>query len=649
MNENGKVTPPRKILVVEDENLIAMEIQDRLKKLGYDAPVTTPSGEEGIKFATQIKPDLVLMDINLNGSMDGITAAKQIRQHLDIPVVFLTAYSDTETLESAKLSEPYGFIIKPLKEGDLNSTVEMALYKHAMEKRLKAKERWFATTLKSVGDGIITTNLQGSITFMNTLAESLTGWKWSAVQGQDSRKIFNIVNKDDKTAQEHPITTVLKQMKPIEPSDNSILLSRENGKIPIDYNAAPIRDEQDKLRGVVLAFRDISDRLDLETRLRQSQKLEAIGILARRVANDFNNHMTSIQLGIDLSLMEIDPDDPAFNEIQKHMKEIHHSATHAADLAQQLLMFSRKHPMNPTSISINELVKQSLVTLQELTSENIQINMALESHLWNTLADQVTLERVILNLVANGRDAMPSGGLLSISTENMDITEEMCKNIEDAQPGKYVCLSIQDTGGGMPEETLEHIFEPFFSTKAPDNGTGLGLSVVYGIIKQHKGWVNVESILGHGTTLKVYLPAHAESSEKIDIMETKDIRTAGKGENILVVEDEKGVREFLSKTLTHVGYSVFVAEDSKQALEIFKREKGNIQMVLSDVVLPGINGVELVEKLLVQKPDLQVVLCSGDTDDKCLWSEIEAKGYHFLDKPFNIAMLANKVHEAMNH
>jgi two-component system cell cycle sensor histidine kinase/response regulator CckA len=244
---------------------------------------------------------------------------------------------------------------------------------------------------------------------------------------------------------------------------------------------------------------------------------------------------------------------------------------------------------------------------------------------------------------------MPSGGLISINTENIEVTEEMCKNIESAQPGKFICLSIQDTGRGMLEETIEHIFDPFFSTKDPDNGKGLGMSVVYGIIKQHKGWVNVESIPGHGTTFKVYLHALPVELEKIDITEIKDIRTAGKGETILVVEDEEGVREFLNKTLSHVGYSVFVAEDSKQGFEIFKREKGDIQLVLSDVILPGINGVELVEKLLKQKPDLRVLLCSGDSDNKCLWSEIEEKGYYFLDKPFNIAMLVNKVHEAINN
>jgi two-component system cell cycle sensor histidine kinase/response regulator CckA len=640
---------PKKILVVEDENLIAMEIQDRLKALGYSVPALIRSGEEAVQRVSQIKPDLVLMDIMLAGSIDGIETAKYIHKHYDIPIVFLTAHSDNETLERAKQCESYGYVIKPLKERELYAAIEIALSKHAMEKRLKAKERWLLTTLKSLGDAVITTNQKGAITFMNSIAVSLTGWEPSSTVGQDFQSVFHIVNENAKTNQENPITTVLKQGKSHESSNGTLLISKNGKEIPIDYNAAPIRDEHSSLKGVVLVFRNITERKELEKKVQLYQKSEAIETLARGVANDFNNNMTSIQLGIDLSLMEIDPDDPAFSGIQKHMKEIHQNAAHAADLARQLLMFSRKHPMNPKSLSINTLIKQSSSTLKQLTGQNIHISTVLEPDLWNTLADQVTIERVILNLVLNAREAMPSGGVLTIKTVNSEINEAMCQDMTNTRPGKFICLMIQDTGAGMKKETIEHIFEPFFSTKGPDKSKGLGLSVVDGIIKQHKGWITVETVVDQGTTFKVYLPALPKVSEKTEDVELKDIRTSGRGEKILVVEDEKGVREFLNKTLTHVGYSVFVAEDSKQAYEIFEREKGNIQLMLSDVVLPGINGVELAERLLALKPDLRILLCSGDTDDRCHWDEIEAKGYAFLDKPFNIAMLAHKVHEVMNN
>ncbi len=649
MNNSKKGSPTKRILVVEDENLIAMEIQDRLKSLGYNVPAITHSGEEAVELVSKIKPDLVLMDVMLDGFMDGIEAAKQIHIEHDIPIIFITAYSDDETLERAKLSEPYGYVLKPLEERELYTTIEIAFYKHSMEKRLKDNEQWLTTTLKSIGDAVITTDMQGSITFMNSVAESLTEWNLKDVEGQSSEKVFNIVIGNKKSLQDNPIKTVMNKDKSIEYSDGCILITKRKKEIPISYNAAPIRDDRGNLKGVVLVFRDMTERLGLEEQLRQSQKLEAIGQLAGGVAHDFNNIMTSIQLGIDLSLMDIKPGTPNADELKKNMKDIQHSASHAAKLAQQLLMFSRKHPMNPKLIDLNTLVKQSSSLLERLMGEDVQMKSVLTPDLWSTHADEGTIEQVIMNLIINAKDAMPSGGTLTLETDNCKVTESMCKNIKGAQPGKYICLTFKDTGAGIKEEIIEHIFEPFFSTKGPGKGTGLGLSVVYGIIKQHKGWIHVESAVNQGTTFKIYLPAQGNKPSTNNINKIKNSHTTDKGKKILVVEDEKQVREFFDKALTKVGYSVFAAEDSKQALEIFNREKGNIHLIFSDVVLPGINGVELVEKLRELKPELRILLCSGYTDDKSRWEEIEAKGYHFLDKSFTIKTLANKIQEVMDN
>jgi two-component system cell cycle sensor histidine kinase/response regulator CckA len=649
MHEKKEGMPSKKILVVEDENLIAMEIQDRLKALGYSVPAITNSGEEAIKLVPQINPDLILMDIMLDGLLDGIETAKSIYNQYDIPIVFLTAYSDDETLERAKRSSPYGYLIKPLEEREIYTTIEIALYKHTIEKRLKERERWLSTTLKSIGDAVMTTDEHGIITFMNQTAEALTGWKLEEAKGSNSKDIFTCRHENQHKALENPIKTVLEKRSAIELSNSSYFISKKKRAIPIHYNASPILDDHGILKGVVLVFRDVTERKELEEQLRQSQKLEAIGTLAGGVAHDFNNIMTSIQLGIDLSLMDMDPDNPAFSEIKKNMQDIHHSAAQAADLARQLLMFSRKHPMNPKLISINTLIQQSISMFNRLIGEDIKIDTVLEPNLWNALADQGTIEQVILNLVVNARDAMPSGGVLTITTENSHVNEEASKTIINAQPGKYVCFSVEDTGSGMDEETIDHIFEPFFSTKGPDKGTGLGLSVVYGIVKQHQGWIHVESALGEGTKFEVYLPAVQKVSAKKVNQKITKIQKADSGQKILVVEDEEKVRDFLLKALTRIGYSVLIAKDSEEACEIFKREEGNVHLILSDVVLPGINGVELVEQLIALKPNLRVLLCSGYTDDKCQWDKIVSKGYHFLDKPFTIDNLAKKVQEVMNN
>lgn len=646
-SKNG--VPAKKILVVEDENLIAMEIQDRLNTLGYNVPAVTNSGEEAIALVSKLKPDMVLMDIQLDGFIGGIEAAEEIHNQYDIPIIFLTAFSDDETLEKAKLSEPYGYILKPLEERNLYTTIEIAFYKHRMGKRLRDKEQWLTTTLKSIADAVITTNLQGSITFMNTIAESLTECKLGDARGQDFEKVFNIVSENKKSVQENPVKTVLNQDKSIELSQSCILITNTKREIHIEYNAAPIRDDRTNLMGVVLVFRDVTKRLRLEERLRQSQKLEAIGTLAAGVAHDFNNIMTSIQLGIDLSLMKINTNDHVDAELQQNIKDIQKSVTSAANLAKQLLMFSRKHPINPKLISINTLIKKSSPILERLVGEDIQMKTTLKPDLWSTFADQQTIERVITNLIVNARDAMSSRGIITITTENCEIDKAMCKNIKEALPGKYICITIQDTGKGMKKEIIDHIFEPFFSTKGPDQGAGLGLSVVHGIIKQHKGLIQVESILDQGTTFKIYLPAQQNKPVKNDDPSTEKLFVAGRGEKILVVEDEKSVREFLNKALIKAGYSVFVAENSEKAIKIFNREKGDLHLILSDVVLPGINGVKLVDKLLELKPDLRVLLCSGYTDDKVNWNDIKAKGYHFLDKSFTLNTLTYKIKQILNN
>ena len=632
-----------KILVAEDENIIALEIKNRLEKMGYEVPALVSTKKEIIEKVSDLQPDLVLMDIMLNGHMDGVEAAEDIRARFDIPVVYLTAYSDENTLQRAKITEPYGFILKPLDERELHNTIEIAIYKHKMEQKVRENERRFYTTLKSIGDAVITTDIKGGITFMNSVAEELTGWKQNEAVGKSVETTFNIINAKTGLSSQNPVTTVLQKGFVFKLSDNSILVSREGRETFIDDSAAPIKDEKDKIRGVVLVFRDITERRKLEEHLRQSQKMEAVGALAGGVAHDFNNIMTVIQVSADLAMVGVEKSDPIFQSLV----EIQESAERASDLTHQLLFFSRKQPIEFKLINVNQTIDGLLNMLKRLIDENIVVTTLLEPALWPIRADQRAIEQAIINIIINAKDAMPQGGEVILKTKNVILSREDCESMSGAQPGEYVCISIIDNGFGMDKLTVSHIFEPFFSTKEPGKGTGLGLSVVYGIVKRHNGWIDVQSEPNQGTEFYIYFPTiHEELFEKT--IEKDSLRSLqGNGERILFIEDEDNILEYVNKALTRCGYRVFTAGNSREALDVFKKEEGNFHLVFSDVVLPDDSGVNLMNKLLTYKPNLHILLSSGYTDSQSQRSVIEEKGFPFLQKPYTLNSLLHIIRDSI--
>ncbi len=636
-----------KIIIVEDEHIIAMEIQDRLERIGYEVPAIFSTGEEVVKEVKNINPDLIIMDIMLEGKMDGIEAAEKLQNQFDIPLVYLTAYSDKETLERAKITQPFGYILKPLEERELHSTIEIALYKHNIEKKLKENEEWLSTTLKSIGDAVITTDNKGKITFINSVAEILTGWSHNEALGQEAHKIFNII--DEKSHSELPdiVKKVLQEGKVTKLKSNSLLINKGKKEIPVDDSAAPIKDSEGNVNGIVLVFRDISEHKKLEDKLRHSQKMEAVGTLTGGVAHDFNNIMTAIQVSTELTLMEISDSTLKENELYNTLLDINRHAKYGAELTRQLLQFSSKHPMQPVKTDLNFLIQNTLKMLERLISENIKMIPQLEKNLLPSLIDQGTIKQVILNLALNAQDAMPDGGELIIKTENYELKENDNKEKSEAKPGKYVKLSIIDTGIGMNQDTLDHIFEPFFTTKDVGKGSGLGLSVVHGIVKQHKGWLTLDSEPNKGTAFKIYLPVYSEMKKKSKTIEEAMKIPKGKGERILVVEDDEIILKYVEKTLIKNGYTVFSSKNSDQALKIFKLEKGNFDIFFSDVVLPGKDGIKLAEKFLSLNPNIHVILSSGYTDLKSKGARIEEKNFQYIEKPYKINDLLQLIQDTL--
>ena len=397
------------------------------------------------------------------------------------------------------------------------------------------------------------------------------------------------------------------------------------------------------LSGIIQRKRIEEEREKTQVQLLQSQKMEAVGSLAGGVAHDFNNILTVIQGYTEMALMDMSKNDPLFN----HMENIFQASQRAADLTRQLLIFGRKQHIKFSDLDINRTVTDLLKMLKRLIGEDITITTNLASDGWGVKADNSNMEQVIMNLVVNARDAMPKGGEVTIKTENVTINQDYCRINTEATPGQFVRLSITDNGIGMDKEIIKRLFEPFFSTKEISKGGGLGLSVVYGIVKQHQGWINVYSEPGHGTIFTIYLPAATgqleKKTEKSIIIDTPE----GNGERILLVEDEASVREMGRAVLEKHNYVVFAAATAREAKQLYEQEKGKFHLIFSDTILPDSNGLELVNQLRVYNPEMPVLMCSGYSNEKVQKAMMQDKQMPFLQKPYSIMDMLKIVKETI--
>ncbi len=621
------------ILVVEDEGIIAQDIQNTLKKLGYAVPAIAYSGKEGIEKAQEIQPDLVLMDIVLGGGIDGIEAAEQIRRRFHIPVVYLTAYADEKTLQRAKITEPFGYILKPFEEKELYITIEMALYKHEMERRLKESQQWLTTTLKSIGDAVIATDINGCVIFMNPIAESLTGWKQKEASGKHLKKIFNIINEKTGKQVDDPVTRVLREGIVVGLANHTLLISKDGTRRSIDDSGAPIKDENGKIIGVVLVFRDVSEKRRIEQELMKADKLNSLGILAGGIAHDFNNILTAILGNIILAKEFTRPGE----KIYERLIEAEKASLRAKDLAQQLLTFSSGGAPIKKTMFISELLKES--ALFALSGSNVQCEFSISNNLWAVEIDEGQINQAINNLIINAIQSMPEGGRIKLTAENVTVSEGEKK-------GRYVKISIVDQGIGIPKEHLPKIFEPYFTTK--QKGSGLGLAIVYSIIKKHDGYIEVETELGVGTTFKVYLPASLKNVFMRKGLKEK-IQT-GKGK-ILVMDDEELVRKVIGEMLVFLGYEVEFAKEGIEAIELYKKAKAQGQpfdAIIMDLTIPkGMGGKETINKLLEIDPTVKAIVSSGYSTDPVM-TEFTKYGFKgFIIKPFKIKELGEVLYRVI--
>ncbi|MFH1059561.1 MAG: PAS domain S-box protein [Pseudomonadota bacterium] len=511
------------------------------------------------------------------------------------------------------------------------------------EKREKAEQaiRRIASIVESSEDAIIAMTLEGVIVSWNQGAQHLCGYSPEEVLG----KHISILDPPDEPDE---VPRMLEKIRHGEPTEQieAMWRTKDGRQLDVSLQVSPIRDDNGRVVGASSIARDITrdkqrvqeERRSLEAQLMQAQKLESVGRLAGGVAHDFNNMLAVIMGCAEIALMEAEPDAPALKDLQ----QIKAAAERAKGLTRQLLAFARKQVLQMAPLNLNVVVGDFGKMIRRLIGEDIELKIALAETLPQVSADPSMIEQVLLNLAVNARDAMPDGGTLTIETRLMALDETYAMTKFEVSPGDYVMLAVSDTGTGMDEATRQMLFEPFFTTKAAGMGTGLGLATVYGIVKQHGGSIWVYSEPGQGTTFKVYLPV-SQQAEAVERRTAEAAPRPSGGETILVVEDEDNLRQVLCVALGRLGYLPLCANGAEEAMALAGLHQGPIQLLLTDVVMPGLNGRELFEALAPTRPDLKVLYMSGYTENIIAHRGVLEEGINFIQKPFSMPQLTARI------
>ncbi len=514
-----------------------------------------------------------------------------------------------------------------------------------VQEALRESEERYRSILREIEEGYYEVDLAGNFLFFNDSILKLGGYSREELMGVNYR-----VFMDEETAKE--VYNVYNQVyttgMPVKGFEWKIK-GRDGEEIYVETSTALMKDSKGRAVGFRGIVRDVTERKKaeeekrrLEAQLLHGQKMEAVGRLAGGIAHDFNNLLTTIIGYSDLVMMAMGRNNPLYDD----MEQIKRAGEQAADLTRQLLASSRRQVIQPVVLDLNRVLRDTEKMLGPLIGEDIRLLKALRSDLWKVRVDPGQIAQIIMNLAVNARDAMAQGGKLTIETTNVDLDDAYARNHGvELTPGPYVMLAISDTGEGMDEETRSQIFEPFFTTKEKGKGTGLGLSTVYGIVKQSNGFIWVYSEPGKGTTFKIYFP-RAEGTETLR-KEESPRETVGGPETILVVEDDQSVRELATSALSAYGYTVLKAESGEAALEVLTGHEGEVHLLLTDMVLPGMNGRDLAERMTSRYPQTKVLYMSGYAHNAIVNHGVFEKGIEFIQKPFSPDSLARKVRKVL--
>ncbi|MBI4444207.1 MAG: response regulator [Acidobacteria bacterium] len=581
------------ILIVEDSATQAEQLKYLLEEEGYTVTVAS-NGKQALTVSRQRKSSMVISDIVMP-EMDGYTLCHEIKSDAtlkDIPVLLLTSLAGAEEVLKALQCGADNFARKPYDGKRLLSLVGSIL---ANRETRKAAKMQLGLEIDIAGEKHFITSERQQI------LDLLLSTFMEAVQ----------LNRDLQ-AREKELQELTKQLEQ-----------------KVEERTAALKTE-------------IAERKQLETQLYQAQKMEAIGRLAGGIAHDFNNHLGIIIGYSERMLDRLGSEDP----LRKSAGLVKDAALRSAALTRQLLAFSRRQVFEPAILDLNDAITDLGKMLRPLIGEDIELVASLDPALGKVKVDPAQIDQVIMNLAINSRDAMPQGGRLTIETANVELDESYARTHATVLPGPYIMLAVTDSGIGMDKKTQSHMFEPFFTTKEKGKGTGLGLATIYGIVKQSGGYIWVYSEPGRGTTFKIYLPRLEAGIQEVRVEKASPSLLKGE-ETILVVEDEGMIRELACLFLQESGYKVLDAANGAEAMEVSKRHPGPIQLLMTDAVMPGMNGRELAQTLRQMRAETKVLYVSGYTDDSVLRNGLLESGTAFLQKPFTRDALARKVREVL--
>ncbi|MBW1701399.1 MAG: response regulator [Deltaproteobacteria bacterium] len=641
----------KKILVVDNDRFMLELMTNVLEKEGHEV-LTAKDGISALDILGTYVPDVMFIDL-IMPNIGGKTLCRIIRkmpEFKNLYVIILSAIAAEEEgdfteigadlcIAKGPLEEMARHVLYAMDQSDQKTSPHLpraalgqeSLRSREITRELLSVKRHFEVVLEGMSEGILEITPEAKIVYANPAAFSLAGIPEEELLGSNFIDLFS---SPDRLKMEDLLDRGLSGEQTI-PLDSPVTLNDRQ----VSLHFQPLKDNENK---AVVILNDVTDQKRMEAQLLQSQKMEAAGSLAGGIAHDFNNLLMAIQGNVSLTLFGMNPSHPNY----ERLKSIEKQVQSGSKLTAQLLGYARKGKYEVRPIDLNRLVKEIAYTFGRARKE-ITIHRGLAEDLFPIVADQGQMEQTLLNLFVNAADAMPSGGSLFLKTRNTT-HEEMKGRLYAPKPGNYILLTIRDTGTGMDNETKERIFEPFFTTKEMGRGTGLGLASVYGIVKGHGGYIDIDSEKGAGTTFSIYLPA-TEAEVGAHTAEKEERGEISRGsETLLLIDDEQTIIDVGTKMMEVLGYQVYVAKSGKEAIDVYKANRDRIDMVILDMIMPDMGGGETYDRLKEINPDIKVLLSSGYSINGQANEILERGCDGFIQKPFNMKDLSRKLREILD-
>jgi two-component system, cell cycle sensor histidine kinase and response regulator CckA len=633
------VDPKKRPLVVvaDDDITVRLLAREYLEKAGFLVE-DVETGRDAVERVRDLRPDAIMLDVVMP-EMDGLEACRQIRAmpgNENIPVLMMTARDDAESINAAYTAGASEYTAKPV-----NWTIEvyrlqnMLRFSSATRQVDLARREW-ERTFNVLDELIMVLDLNMTIVQANNAVIANTSTPMSNVLGRSCREVFCAT---EDQCDQCPIQTVWK-------SEEKITFEWENHCLEGTFlvSAFPVFDTENELARVVCLAKDITERKRLDDELRCAQKMDAIGTLSGGLAHDFNNLLQIVAGYSEIGLMDVSPEDP----LAAHLNVIRDAAKRGSGITRQLMAVSRHTESRPEPVRVNDLVSTVVQLLKRTFEKMISIKLRLDPNVNWVNADSTQMEQVIMNLAVNAQHAMPEGGSLYFETHNLVVDEAYHQLHPNIEMGPYVEISVTDSGCGIDEAIRGRIFEPFFSTRTTDKGSGLGLSMVYGIVQRHGGQTLCYSEKGIGTTFKILLPASSESVETSDVESSVDYLSIGGDEVILLVDDEPDIRKIAKTVLLHAGYRVLMAANGQEALDLYEKESGAIDFVVMDLNMPVMGGLECLDRLRARGATVPVLLASGFALNDESRKRMSDQTVDYLNKPYQAHELHQKVRSLLN-